>query len=240
VVRADRDDAEYLELATRYPSAISLGAGGGAGVLVSQRWVLTAAHRAKALEASAAPRRVTIAGRAHDVQAIFVHPDWKGGDDADIALLQLARAVDDIVPTPVYRDADEAGKAARIVGFGRAGTIGSPGPRAGGDRKARAAINTVDRVTPRALGLRVKAADEASDLQGAMAPGDGGAPAFFEANGAILVAGIATATDRSHASAIGEWDTYVRVSAFAAWIDDVVGEAGAREAAAVLGDTERR
>lgn len=236
LIRPDRDDAEYLELATRYPAAISLGAEGG-GVLVSMRWVLTSAHAAKALQASDARPRIAIGGRAHEVQAVFIHPGWKGGADSDIALLQLARAVDGIAPAPVYRAGDEAGKVARIVGFGMSGAIGDKAPRGGSERKARAAINTVDRVTPQGLALRIKPADEASDLQGALAPHEGGAPAFFEADGAILVAGIANTPG---VATPGEWDSFVRVSAFAAWIDDVIGEAGAREAATLLGDTERR
>ena len=39
-MRADRDDAEYLELATRYGACIPL-AFEGEGVLVASRWVLT-------------------------------------------------------------------------------------------------------------------------------------------------------------------------------------------------------
>ena len=57
LIRPDRDDAEYLELATRYPASIALPAG-GEGVLIAPRWVLTAAHRAKALqEMKPAPKR---------------------------------------------------------------------------------------------------------------------------------------------------------------------------------------
>src|ERR1043165_6577920 len=39
LVRADRDDTEYVELATRYPSSIAL-APGIEGVLIAPRWVL--------------------------------------------------------------------------------------------------------------------------------------------------------------------------------------------------------
>ena len=57
LIRPDRDDAEYLELATRYTSSVLLEAPDGEGVLIAPRWVLTAAHMAKALqEMKALPR----------------------------------------------------------------------------------------------------------------------------------------------------------------------------------------
>ena len=68
-----------------------------------------------------------------------------------------------------------------IVGHGYTGKIGGkPLPKEQWDRKKRAAINTIDRTSPRTLGLRIKTADEASDLQGAAAPGDSGGPALVE------------------------------------------------------------
>ncbi len=39
---------------------------------------------------------------------------------------------------------------------------------------------------------------------------------------------------------VGDWDRLTRVSAFAAWIDEVTGRLAAEEAAAAVGDTERR
>ena len=44
LIRPDRDDAEYLELALRYVSSLALGPSGGEGVLIAPRWVLTAAR----------------------------------------------------------------------------------------------------------------------------------------------------------------------------------------------------
>jgi len=48
LMRADRDDAEYLELATRYGACIPL-AFEGEGVLVASRWVLTSTRVANGL-----------------------------------------------------------------------------------------------------------------------------------------------------------------------------------------------
>ncbi|HEX4943479.1 MAG TPA: trypsin-like serine protease [Usitatibacteraceae bacterium] len=231
LVRADRDDAEYRELATRYPSAVGLGAAAGTGVLIAPRWMLTTAHRAAALRAMKGP--LLIAGRPHEIQDVLVHPDWKPGGESDIALIFLRTAADGVEPTPIYRLPDEEGQAARIVGVGETGRIGEKATKP--DGLARAAINTVDRVTPRTLGMRLKGPEDASDLQGALAPGDGGAPAFFEAGGRIFVAGIASTPEGAnaggHARNVGDWEVYARVSAFAAWIDDTMSKVAVEEAA---------
>ena len=208
-IRPDRDDAEYLELATRYPSAIALGAAGG-GVLVNSRWVLTAAHRARPLK----PReRLRIDARDIEIAAVYLHPGWKSGAENDIALLLLKSEVLGIAATPVYRAGDENGKGAIVVGQG------------GG--KKRAAINTVDRVAPLTLGLRLKPLDEASDLQGALSAAETGAPLFVEIGGEILVAGVA------HGTADG-WETYARASAFGNWVEATMLEVARREAQELL------
>jgi hypothetical protein len=71
--------------------------------------------------------------------------------------------------------------------------------------------------------MRIKGPEDASDLQGALANGDGGAPALFEVGGRTWVAGVA--------SSPGEWETYVRVSAFTAWIEEVMFRTALQEAA---------
>ena len=231
LVRADRDDEEYRELATRYPSALGLGVTEGSGVLIAPRWVLTAAQRGAVLRATSSPLRID--GHSHEIQEVFVHPDWKPGGDSDLALVFLSTAVAGKEPTPIYRLADEEGQTARIVGVGGAGRIGQKASKA--DGLPRAGINTVDRVTRLTLEMSLKGPEDASDLQGALAPGDDGAPAFFESGGRILVAGIASRTEDANADGvsgnIGDREIYVRVSAFAAWIDDVMSQAALQEAA---------
>ena len=239
LTRADRDDAEYLELATRYTSSLPLNAADGEGVLIAPRWVLTAAHRAKALQEMPAPRKLRFGERDHEIEATFLHPDWKPGGPSDLALVLLKDAVRGIEPTRLYRDSDEGGKTLVIVGHGHTGTLGGKSlAKEKWDRKKRAAINTVDRVTPRTLGLQIKKDEDASDLQGAATPGDSGGPAYIQTDDGLFVAGIGIAPERSNADGIvgnpGDWELYTRVSAFVPWIEGVMVEEAKREAQRLL------
>jgi hypothetical protein len=239
LTRADRDDAEYLELATRYTSSVALDAPDGEGVLIASRWVLTAAHRAKAMREMTMLPKLRIGEREHEIQAIFLNPDWKNGGENDLALVLLKEPVRGVEPTPLYRDADEGGKTLVIVGHGHTGTLGAkPLAKERWDRKKRAAINTVDRVMPRTLGMRIKEAEEASDLQGAATPGDSGGPAYIQTDAGLFVAGIGSVTQDRNADAIrgnpGDWELYTRVSAFVPWIEGVMLEEAKREAERLL------
>ena len=231
LIRPDRDDAEYLELATRYPSGIALSASeGGEGVLIAPRWILTSARRAQALQDLKPLPRVRIGAVDYAIEEVFIHPEWKKGGFNDVALVLLRKGVTGIAPTLLYRDGDEIGKAVAVVGHGRSGKMGAAS--AGWDRKSRAAINTVDRVEPRTLELRLKPLDDASDLQGAATPTDVGAPAFTEVAAGIFVAGI-------YSESSGERETYARVSAFVPWIEAVMLDVAKREMDALL-DPDRR
>ncbi|HUP31380.1 MAG TPA: hypothetical protein VM122_14475 [Usitatibacter sp.] len=182
LTRPDRDDAEYLELASRYTSALTLPAPGGEGVLVAPRWVLTSAQRAQALKGS------------KGVQSVHVR-------DA-VGLVQMREPVRARTPSFLYRG-DLAGKTVIVVGHG-------------GDGRARAAINTIDRLSPSTFGLRVKPLDEASDLQGSLTAAEIGAPVYVESADGIFVAGIHTGSEGQ------DWTLFARASAFAEWVDDVL------------------
>src|SRR5258708_28891360 len=116
LMRADRDEAEYVELASRYVSAVSLGAAGGEGVLIAPRWVLTSAHRAQAIEEMKSRPKLRIGARDYEIQSVFIRSPWTRGGTNDIALLLLAKAVSGVAPTPLYRDSDESDQGVVIVG----------------------------------------------------------------------------------------------------------------------------
>ena len=229
LIRPDREDVAYRELATRYPSSVLLNAPDGEGVLIAPRWILTAAHMVNALQELKALPKLAFAGREYEIESMHRHPDWKKGNPFDIGLIRLREPVAGVAATPIRREKDEGGRSVTIVGHGYTGRIGDKPSRESWDRKARAAINTVDRLSPRTLGLRIKPPEEASDLQGAAAPGDSGGPLFIEDANGIRVAGIGYATDDTNDDGIvgnvGDWELYVRVSAFADWIDATMAAA---------------
>jgi hypothetical protein len=233
VRRADRDDGEYLELATRYRSALALG-GFGEGVLIAPRWILTSASVAAALREAHASR-LAIAGAAHEIRSLFIAPPAL---DAGLALILLADDVPGIEPTPLHRERDEQGKAVVVVGHGATGFIGVHADVR--DGRARGAINTIDRVEPTRLDLRIKANDDASDLQGAAAAGDEGAPAYLESKGRLSVAGIAIGPRGAAVPKVGDSDRYARVSAFTGWIDEAMFKAAADEASAATAKEKKK
>jgi hypothetical protein len=216
VIRADRDDAEYLEMASsKYTSSAAIAIpGGGEGVLIAPRWVLTSAQVGSSLQATKAMPALSFDGRSYDIEDVLVYPTWRAGTpSSDIALLYLKKPVRGVKPTPLYKAGDEGGQAVVIVGHGSA------------DGKARAAINTVDRVSPKVLTLLVKKPDEASDLQGSLSPGDRGGPAYIQEKDNLFVAGIAVGPDANDGNA----QLYTRVSAFVPWIQKALDKAAKEE-----------
>ena len=211
LIRPDRDDAEYLELASRYTASIALTAPASEAVLVAPRWLLLPASRAPA-----ANKPLEIAGRTQIVVRVVPHPEARPGTLTDLALVQLAADVEGLKPIPPYRRDDEAGKAVVLVAHGPTGVIGQAARR--GDGRGRGAINTVERVEARGMSLVAKPLEDASDLLGMAVPGEEGAAAYVENDEGLFLAGVYCGDDAAG-------NRFARVSRFAAWIDSVVAPA---------------
>ncbi|HUL55691.1 MAG TPA: trypsin-like serine protease [Usitatibacter sp.] len=221
LIRADRDDAEYLEMAARYTSTVPIDVpGGGEGVLIDARWILTSARVGTALEQMRQRPSIKVGGKDMKIQGVYVHPTWRpGADSADLTLVYLARPAS-VTPTPVYRGGDEAGKSVVIVGNGDTGKIGEKALRQ--DHRMRAGINTIDRLSPRVFMATVKSGDDASDLQAAFTAGESGAPAYYQDDSKeLFVVGIASSAKDTNGDGTvdaGDSQVFVRVSSYADWI----------------------
>lgn len=246
VIRADKPDASYRLPAAAAPALVDLP-GEGHGVLIAPRWVVTAAH---AVSWQSSINEVSLRGRPRKVAAVIRYPGYQGppeslgkaalatgdaskihaflADSNDIALIELASPVDDVVPMRLYRGDDEQGKTIEIIGKGATGN-GVDGQLPDGPHRTvlRHAFNVVDGVDAHWLWYRFDAPPAALPLEGTLGDGDSGGPVVLQVHGEPMLAGLAS------------WKKYpdgrlrpgghygliaynVRVGAYAGWIDQVI------------------
>jgi hypothetical protein len=240
IIRHDRDKQRFLNLGKRYPSTVTLrrtdgqNGLGGEGTLIAARWVLTAAHVATDLGPD---DLVEVRGKIYRIKQVVCHPDWHKDADmpTDIALVQLAEPVTDVVPARPYSGTDEEGMIATFVGRGGIGT-GLTGPVTE-DRRIRAATNRVEStrdvfpaLAKHAEGSQLRFRFDApgdphvTPLEGISGPGDSGGPAYIKLRGVLYVIGVSSGQDNrpTRQGRYGVFEYYVRVSHFSNWIYHVI------------------
>ena len=233
VMRHDRDERLFLELATKFPATVTVrradgrGGLGDQGTLIAPHWVLTAAHVAAELGANDIAE---VGGKTYRIERAIRHPEWRSNADIknDIAVLKLSEDVAGITPAALYTATDELGMVLTFVGRGGNGT-GLTGPVAE-DRRLRAATNRVDSVEESLLRFRFEAPGEPgiTELEGVSGPGDSGGPAFLERDGHLYIVGVSSAQDSRPANRQqGRYkvlEYYPRVSHFAPWIRQTMAD----------------
>ena len=210
LTRADRDDEEYRELATRYPATVPPGRRGGRRR--ADRPALGAHRRAPRRAAAARPKAaLAIGGRPARSRRSSSIPTGRPAARRTSRSCSCASRSRAWSRWPSTGARTRPAQAARIVGYGETGRIGATAASASRTARrarrstrwtawgrARWACASRGRRTPRTC-------------RGPSRPATGGAPAYFEIGGRILVGGIASWTDDANrdgvAGNVGDWET---------------------------------
>ncbi len=209
-----------LQFGAQFTSVCKVGKRGGDGTLIAPTWVLTAAHVARGMfQRGQGEVNVYFEDQEHKVVRVFVHPQSGPMKPYDIALLELASPVQDHAPHDLYRASDELGAEIVLAGHGDKRDDNGEWIR---DGQLRAYTNRIDEVQELRIIFDFDPPDqERTAMEGTSGPGDSGGPAFIEVDQQFLVAGISSMGQPGHdgPASYGAIEHFVRVSAFADWID---------------------
>lgn len=251
VILPGAPDSKYVVPNNAFPALVDLP-GEGQGVLIAPLWVVTVAHAAP-MQMQGMEEDVTIGGVARRVKRVIVYPGFKReyervkraarhptlknlpmlnaafGSMHDIALIELAKPVEDIKPVALYLASDEQGKIVKIFGKGATGN-GNVGefPHSPHRGQLRRAYNRVTTAHGQWLNYRFDCGPEALPLEGVMGDGDSGGPVLIQVNGKWKLAGLADwkhwpkGHDKWHSGVCGQVFSNSRISYYAKWINHVM------------------
>ena len=247
VIRHDVDDSKHRIPASAFPALADMP-GEGHGVLIAPQWVVTAAH---VIPRHSELRQVVIGGVPRDVERVVMHPGYAAPpqeliDQAlstgewmltvveiastdDIALVELAQPVTDVVPVAIHEDGGEPGRIVKIVGKGATGT-GTTGHDPGGPNRTqlRSAFNTVTSAHGRWFCYVFDEPASALPLEGKTGSGDSGGPVLVQVEDQWILAGLAAwgfihgDVRSARPGLYGQFTCNVRLGHYAEWIESVM------------------
>jgi len=213
VIRSDVNDAKYRVPAAAFPALVDMP-GEGHGVLIAPQWVVTAAHTAP-MQMQGMEDEVSIGGVARRIKRVITYPGYKklpsqlieealaSGDlskahaflasSDDIALIELASPVTDVIPVPLYRGNKEVGMTVQLVGKGATGNgIKGQDPHSPHRTALRRASNVIVGADARYVWYRFDPPPSALPLEGITGSGDSGGPLLIGDGSSRQLVGLAS------------------------------------------------